>query len=216
MTAHSKFLVLLALFLTESHANALSLVAGNQDRVIHLIQLQQPMSNPTNKPSCEPIRNPTKWMDLDAELPDNLSSKKTCVAYSEPKQDAELPSKITYSTNTQTCGLCHNKSEPESFTDQPGINEEINHPIAVTDSSQNQWQMSTPINLDSRGLWQPSKTEVSATTMTNQNAHLCLASPQSFTSAHITFSTFRSIGIELSSMVQKFHTTPLHCWHLSP
>jgi hypothetical protein len=34
-------------------------------------------------------------MDLDAELPNNLSSKKTRVGYSEPKLDAELPSKIT-------------------------------------------------------------------------------------------------------------------------
>jgi hypothetical protein len=92
------------------------------------------------------------------------------------KQDAELPSKLTDSTNTQTHGLCHskkseleslaeqptaatdssqrglchdNKSEPESFADQPGIDEEINHPIAVTNSSQNQWQMPTPINLNS-------------------------------------------------------------------
>jgi hypothetical protein len=51
MMALSNFLVLLALFLLASHANALSLVAGNQLWVIHLIQLQQPMSNPTNEPS---------------------------------------------------------------------------------------------------------------------------------------------------------------------
>jgi hypothetical protein len=78
---------------------------------------------------------------------------KETVAYNEPKQDAELPSMITDSTNTQTCGLCHNKSEPESFADQLGINEEINHPITAINSSQNQWQMPTPINLDSSGLW---------------------------------------------------------------
>ncbi len=53
------------------------------------------MSDPTNEPSCKPIREPTKRMDLDAELPTNLSQKKFQVAYSEPKQDAELPSKIT-------------------------------------------------------------------------------------------------------------------------
>jgi hypothetical protein len=109
MTALSKFLVLLALFLSTSHANALSLVAGNQVWVIHLIQLQQPMSNQTNKPSCEPIHEPTKRMDLDAEPPNNLSAKNNQVAYSEPKQDAELPSKITDSTITQPCGLCHGK-----------------------------------------------------------------------------------------------------------
>jgi hypothetical protein len=80
MLVLSKFLVLLALFFLASHANArtsLSLVAGNQVWVIHLIQLQQPMSNPTNKPKRKPISEPTKQMDLDAELTNNLSSKKT-------------------------------------------------------------------------------------------------------------------------------------------
>jgi hypothetical protein len=97
MTALSKILVLFALFLWARHANAftsLSSVAGNQVWVNHLIQLQQPMSNPMNEPSCEPTIKPTKQMDLDAELPNNLSPKKTQVVYSEPKQDAELPSKI--------------------------------------------------------------------------------------------------------------------------
>jgi hypothetical protein len=80
MTALSKFLVLLAIFLSASHANAftsLSLVAGNQVWVNYLIQLQQPMSNLTNEPSREPICKPTKLMDLDAELPTNLSQKKS-------------------------------------------------------------------------------------------------------------------------------------------
>jgi hypothetical protein len=63
ITALSKFLVLLAIFLSASHANAfasLSLVAGNQVRVNYLIQLQQPMSNPMNEPTREPVRKPTK------------------------------------------------------------------------------------------------------------------------------------------------------------
>jgi hypothetical protein len=72
------------------------------------------MSDPTNEPSRKPIRKPTKQMDLDAELLNNLSPMKTQVAYSEPKQDAELPpSKIT-----QPCGLCHGKkSELESLAE---------------------------------------------------------------------------------------------------
>jgi hypothetical protein len=90
MRAPSKFLVLLALFLLASHANGLSLVAGHQVQGIHLIQLRQSMSNPTNEQSFKPIHKPTKQMDLDAELPNNLSSKKTRLAFSEPKQDAEL------------------------------------------------------------------------------------------------------------------------------
>ena len=67
MPALSKFLVLLALFLSASHSNAftsLSSVAGNQVRVNHLTRLQQPMSNPTNEPSRDPIREPTTQMDL--------------------------------------------------------------------------------------------------------------------------------------------------------
>jgi hypothetical protein len=80
MTALSKFLVLLALFLLASHANvftSLSSVAGNQVWANYLIQLQQPMSDPTNEPSREPIRKPTTQMDMDAELPTNLSQKKS-------------------------------------------------------------------------------------------------------------------------------------------
>jgi hypothetical protein len=75
--------------------------------------------------------------------------------------------------------------------DQQGIDEEIDHPIAATNSSQNQWQ-TTPIKLDSSELWQSSKTEVLATTITNQNAHLHSASPQSFSSARVPFSTICS------------------------
>jgi hypothetical protein len=63
MTALSKFLVLLALFFLASHANAftsLSSVAGNQVWVNHLIQLQQPMRDPTNEPSWAPVCKPTK------------------------------------------------------------------------------------------------------------------------------------------------------------
>jgi hypothetical protein len=53
------------------------LAAGNQVRVNHLIQLQQPMSYPTNKPSREPASEPIKQMDLDAELPNNFLPQKT-------------------------------------------------------------------------------------------------------------------------------------------
>jgi hypothetical protein len=135
------------------------------------------MSNPTNEPSCKPMRKQTKQVDLDAELPTTLSQKKSQVAYSEPKQDAELPRKITDSINTQMRGLSHDKkSELESFVDKPGIEQEINHPIAPGNDNSQIWQTTT-IKIDSSELWQPSKTEVLATIITNQNAHLCLASP---------------------------------------
>jgi hypothetical protein len=68
-------------------------------------------------------------------------------------------------------GLCHNKkSEPESFKDKPGIEQEINHSIAPANDYSQIWQMPTTIYLDSSGLSH-------ATTMMNQNAHLRLASP---------------------------------------
>ena len=84
MPALSKFLVLLALVLSASHANAftsLGWVAGNQVRINHLTRVQQPMSYPTNEPSREPIREPTKRMDLDAVLPNNLSQINNAVLY---------------------------------------------------------------------------------------------------------------------------------------
>jgi hypothetical protein len=77
MAALTKFLVLLVLFLLASHATALSSVAGNQVWGIHLIQLQQPISNPMNEPCHEPTSEPIKRTDLDAELLNNLSPKKT-------------------------------------------------------------------------------------------------------------------------------------------
>ncbi len=78
MPALLKFLVLLALVLSASHANAftsLGWVAGNQVRVNHLTRLHQPMSDPMNEPSHELIREPTKQLGHDALLPVNLSSK---------------------------------------------------------------------------------------------------------------------------------------------
>jgi hypothetical protein len=62
MTALSKCVVLLAIFLSASYANAfasLSPVAGNQVWVNHLIQFEESMSKPMNEPSCKPICKPT-------------------------------------------------------------------------------------------------------------------------------------------------------------
>jgi hypothetical protein len=110
-------------------------------------------------------------------------------------------------TDSSQCGLCHdNKSEPESLADQPSINEEIDHSIAATDSSKNQWQMPTPINFDSCGLHR-------STTMMNQNSHLRSASPQiihlhsaspqSFSFARVPFSTiYSNLSSGLTSWVQ--------------
>jgi hypothetical protein len=94
-------------------------------------------------------------------------------------------------------GLCHNKkSEPESFVNMPGIGQEINHRIAPANDYSQVWQMPTTINPNSSGLSH-------ATTMTNQNAHLRSASPLSFSSARVPFSTISSnLSSGLTSWVQ--------------
>jgi hypothetical protein len=77
MLALLKNLVLFALFLLASHANALtslSSVAGDQDWVIYLIQLQKPMSNPTNESSSEPIRKPTNDQRTNEVKPSSTSN----------------------------------------------------------------------------------------------------------------------------------------------
>jgi hypothetical protein len=51
MNAMAKFLVPLTIFLSASLGD----VFVNHARLNHLIQFQQPMSNPTNEPSREPI-----------------------------------------------------------------------------------------------------------------------------------------------------------------
>jgi hypothetical protein len=59
MTALSKFLVLLAIFLLENSGDAfmnLSSAAGNLVSVNHLIGFVEPISKPTNKPAGEPIK----------------------------------------------------------------------------------------------------------------------------------------------------------------
>jgi hypothetical protein len=63
------------------------------------IFLLQPMSNPTNKPSHEPIPKPTKQLVQDALLPGNLSSKG--VMFSDQEQDNEIQSNSTDSSNTR-------------------------------------------------------------------------------------------------------------------
>ena len=121
MNAMAKFLGSLTIFLLASLGDAFV----NHARMNHLIQFDASMSDPTNEPSREPIREPTKRMELDAELPTNLSSKKSREVDSKPKQDAKLPGNIA---STQLVGSCHGKkSEPESLAEQT---------IAATDSSQ--------------------------------------------------------------------------------
>jgi hypothetical protein len=98
-------------------------------------------------------------MDLDAKLPNNFSPTKTRVAYSEPKQDAELPIKVTFARGSEGANLrfsqsLHNvQNNRVSFLDAPVQNEqEIISTSASNTNSHNLWQMPSAINLDSSGL----------------------------------------------------------------
>jgi hypothetical protein len=114
------------LFLSVSQANAftsLSLVVGNQVRFNHLICLQQTMSNdPRNEPSCEPIGKLTKRLEQDALLPGNLSLKGV-------------------TTETQFCGLCHDKkSEQVMFCNQEQDNEILSKRHDSSNTQPSHWQ----------------------------------------------------------------------------
>jgi hypothetical protein len=65
---------------------------------------------------------------------------------------AVLPNNLSQINNAV---LSNHSNQQESLADQPGIDEEINYPIAASDSSQ-----PTPINLASSGLPCSSRTEV--------------------------------------------------------
>ncbi len=116
--ALSKFLVLLAIFLSASLGDAFV----NQARLNHLIRFDASKSNPTIKPSRVPSRKPTsdqmndqttnRRLEWNAELSNVLSSKRVKYSLSS-RQDANLSSKTTVTQNTQSRGLCHGeKSEP--------------------------------------------------------------------------------------------------------
>ncbi len=116
MTALSKFLGLLALFLLASHANAftsLSSVAGTQVWINHVIRSDEPMRRPTKIPTWEPTCKPTndqindqttnqttQRLEQDVLLPDNLSSKRVLLQVSV--MDDVIQTCKTHSEYTQS------------------------------------------------------------------------------------------------------------------
>ncbi len=99
MPALLKFLVLIALFLSASNANAftsLSQATGTQVRINHLIQLEKPLSKPTTDQTNDQT---TKQLKLVALLPVNQSSKQ--VMYCDKGKDDEILSELHDSKNTK-------------------------------------------------------------------------------------------------------------------
>ncbi len=100
MLALLKFLVLIALFLSASNANAfisLSLATGTQVWINHLIRLEKPLSKPTTDQTNDQI---TKRLKLVALLPVNQSSKR--VMYCDKGKDDEILSKLHNSKKYST------------------------------------------------------------------------------------------------------------------
>ena len=110
MPALSKFLVLLAIFLSASLGDAFV----NHARLNHLIWFDASMSYPTNEPSRVPSHKRTndqttnQRLEWNAELSNVLSSKQVKCSLLK-KQDAELPSTVTVTQNTHSRGLCQDK-----------------------------------------------------------------------------------------------------------
>ncbi len=168
MTALSKFLVLLVIFLLANLGDTfmnLSSAAGNLVPLNLWIWFVEPMSKPTKEPTGKPTKR--------TELPNILTSKRGKYSLLE-KQDAELPSKITvsitpFSSDTfYTFEAVHGVSHVHvkyivtgQMTFSDGWDNEIQS-ICPDESLPwpNEWQMPDKINLNSSGLRQSTWTEV--------------------------------------------------------
>ncbi len=108
MTALSKLLVLLAIFLLTSHVNACMILSsasgGKQVWVNHLIEFEEPMNKPTHKSTCEQTNdlsidlwqcqmetnkmNSMKKSQPPWQCQDKISEQ---VTFSKQEKDAKLP-----------------------------------------------------------------------------------------------------------------------------
>jgi hypothetical protein len=209
MAVFAKLLVLIAIFLSASNANAftsLSSVAGTQVWINHVIRLEEPMSKPTSEPTRKPTTDQmndqtTKRLKLVVLLPVNQSSKRVmyCNASTQGPEGA----------SNGTVQLWHNNQKKRvSFLDKPELVEiEINPPQATDTNSQNMWHMPQSVNLDTSRLRRSSKTEVLnrcgqvySNMTTLSNAPLQLASKQCFKSALVIYTSVCTIGNELKSI----------------
>ncbi len=119
MAALSKFVLLLAIFLSAGYANAflsLNQVAVNQVRLNYLIRFKR-----ANKPKSINLNGHTanQRLEWDAELPNILSLTQGKYSLLQ-KQDAELPSKITISITQITSNTSY------TFEAVNGVNHDHN------------------------------------------------------------------------------------------
>jgi len=127
MPALSKFLVLLALFLLASHVHAftsLSLVAGDQVRVNHLIRLQQLMSKPTDEMKAKSkSREPETEPKAESKSREPETDPKAESESREPENDPKAESKSREPEN---------ELKAESKSQEPGNETKVESYIALS------------------------------------------------------------------------------------
>ena len=150
MTALSKFLVLLAIFLSASLGDAFL----NHAQLDHLIRFVEPMSKPTNEPTVEPTNDrmvndqtTNQRLEWDAELPNILSPKRGKYSLSQ-KQDAELPNKITISITQVTSDTSY------KFEAVYGVNHDhdksiVNKRVTFSDEQDSEILSESPVECNS-------------------------------------------------------------------
>jgi hypothetical protein len=123
MTALSKFLVLLTIFLSASYANAfasLSPIARNQVWVNHLIQFEESMSKPTNEPIREPIRKPTN--DRINDQTTHETNEKTEVPLQQSGTHANVSQQLVPTVDSEGATLA-----PKTGHQQPTSSHSMNN-----------------------------------------------------------------------------------------
>ncbi len=147
MPALLKFLVLIAIFLLASYANAFSSptpVAGNQVQENQWFQFVEPVSKPMNEPTVKP----TKQTELPNIFTSDTSemSNPTINQDREGEEHSETVSNVESSHNTIRVS-----SKQVTFSDEQDDEIQSKSPVECN-SRPNEWQMPDKIDLDSSGL----------------------------------------------------------------
>jgi len=140
MPALSKFMVLLALFLLASHVHAftsLSLVAGDQVRVNHLIRLQQLMSKPTDEmkaksKSREPETEPKAESKSREPETEPKAESKSREPETDPKAESESREPENDPKAESKSREPENELKAESKSQEPGNETKVESYIALS------------------------------------------------------------------------------------